>query len=65
MTCLVHTSRFTPVDGTDLGVFTLELVVRNVQVNFSEKSLSFFASKCHNRSLLADYQLFSLWHLLI
>ncbi len=41
MTCLVHTSRFTPVDGTDLGVFTLELVVRNVQVNFSEKSLSF------------------------
>lgn len=26
---------------TDLGVFTLELVVRNVQVNFSEKSLSF------------------------
>lgn len=41
MTCLVHTSRFTPVDGTDLGIFTLELVVRNVQVNFSEKSLSF------------------------
>ena len=40
MTCLVHTSRFTPVDGTDLGIFTLELVVRNVQVNFSEKSLS-------------------------
>lgn len=32
---------------------------------FFREKFVIFASKCHNFSLLADYQLFNLWHLLI